>query len=471
MSILARIQTPFDDDIPKVEEPSARFYLDAMRIYLALSSGTINFDDAIQAVELLKKNPESARSPIDPTQMPINQYYTNKMLDNLKTLKKFNLVTRDSIRSAYSFVFIPQDVTISEIDFQVLGRMIDSPRESMTNLASNLDIAPRTVARSIDRLKERHMLRDRAFLDNTPWGINTLIAFFTPREEVDWQSIEDALLTYPYLKTILKTTVSDLGYLSFIVPGYKKNFHILQRSLLNLSKSLFNYLSVHTQTSMGADRNLSLYKNGQWKFPESVRLVFEDKTLPNPQTNPRILKCVEKSFGFGKMDYRIALACKQSARATPSELTAALLRQRVEVDSKRITATTRKLYEKSLILPYIVFSLGLSSDFCFEVICNEFWQKRIESVLPLLPYTISSFSSRGVIIWASVPGNQQVEFYQLFRSLEEHSGVESVRSIMTITMKGSRLISDLSDTWNFTKDGYTVPEEEFDLEVFLEDYL
>ncbi len=471
LGILARIHTPFDDEIPEVEEPSARFYLDAMRIYLALSSGTISFDEGILAVEALKKNPEYARSPTNPTQMPINQYYTSKILENLKTLKKFNLITRDSIRSAYSFVFISQDVPISDVDFQVLKEIVKFPRESITNLAGNLQIAPRTVSRSIDRLKERHMLRNRAFLDNTPWGINTCLVFFTPRDDVEWLEIEEYLLLYPYLKTILKTTVSDLGYLSFIVPGYKRNFINLQNSIMNLSKSIFDYVSIHFQTAMSADRNLSLYNEGQWRFSESAKLLFEDENLPMPKTYSNLIHCSEDRYSFGELDYRIAATSKQDSRATPSELAKMLLRQGIEIDPKRITSTVRKLYEKNVILPYAVFALGLTSDFCFEIVCNEYWKQRIVAILPLLPYTISSLSPRGIIIWASVPGKQQVEYYQLFRSLEEHSGIHSVKSIMTINMKGSRNITDFVDIWKYSKDGYTVPAEEFDLEKFLNERL
>ena len=62
-SISSTIQTPFDDMIPKVDEPSAQFYLDAMRIYLGLSSGTLSYEDALDAAEKLKNNPEYNRSP------------------------------------------------------------------------------------------------------------------------------------------------------------------------------------------------------------------------------------------------------------------------------------------------------------------------------------------------------------------------------------------------------------------------
>lgn len=470
-SILTRIHTPFDSMIPEVEEPSARFYIDAMRIYLALSSHTISFEEGIQAVEDLKKNPEYVRSPTDPTQMPINEFYTNKIVENLKTLKKFNLVNRDSVRSAYSFVFISQSVPIQELDLHMLQYLIEFPRKSITHIAKALGIAPRTVTRSLDRLGDRHLTRPHAHLDNTPWGVNTMMLFFTPREDIEWGEIEERFLFFPYVKTILKTTMTDLGYVSFIVPGYRENNRVLANSIKSLSASLFDYVSMHEQTAVGANRNLSLYKDGQWRFPEAAKLLLEDESIPISTKNRNILSCNGFNKALTPIDYRIGLVGKSASRTTPSKLVSVLANQGIQVDAKRVTTTLKKLYEKGLMMPYMVFDLGLNSDFCFEIVCNSEWRDRIADIVPLLPYTMSFLSPRGIVVWASVPGPQQVEYYQMFRALEEHSGVKSVRSIMTIVMKGSRLISDLVGLWRFTKNGYTVPPEELNLASFLSEFL
>lgn len=470
-SILTRIHTPFDSMIPEVEEPSAKFYIDAMRIYLALSSRTISFEEGIQAVQDLKKNPEFVRSPTDPTQMPINEYYTNKILENLKTLKKFNLVNRDSVRSAYSFVFISQSVPIQELDLSTLQYLIEFPRNSITNIAKTLGIAPRTVTRSLDRLRDRHMLRPYAYLDNTPWGVNTMMLFFTPREDIDWGEIEDKFLYFPYVKTILKTTMTNLGYVSFIVPGYTENNRVLANSIKSVSASLFDYASIHEEIAVGANRNLSLYKDGQWRFPESAKLLLEDESIPASNKNRNILSCSGLMKTLTPVDYRIGLVGKSGSRTAPSKLASVLANRGVQVDAKRVTMTLRKLYERGLMMPYMVFDLGLNSDFCFEIVCNSEWRDRISGILPLLPYTISFMSPRGIVVWASVPGSQQVEYYQMFRALEEHSGVKSVQSIMTIVMKGSRDISDLVESWRYTKNGYTVSREELSLASFLSEYL
>jgi hypothetical protein len=41
---------------------------------------------------------------------------------------------------------------------------------------------------------------------------------------------------------------------------------------------------------------------------------------------------------------------------------------------------------------------------------------------------------------------------------------------MTITQKGSRSILDLVEKWNFTRNGYTIPNETIDLEQYISEY-
>jgi len=467
---LTQIQTPFDDILPKVEDPSAQFYLDTMRIYLALSSGTISYEEALDAVEILKKNPEFARSPTNPTRLPINKYFTDRIIDNLRTLTKFNLVTRDSIKSACSFAFLVQDNPISPVDFSILSVLVGLPRSSFTHVAKATNLAPRTVSRSIKRLAERHTTRYRALLDYSVWGVNTIIVFFTPREEIDWQSVENELTTYPFLKAMLKTAMTELGYISVNIPGSKTNVSAFLDSIKVLSKSIFDYVSVHLQLASSVERNISLYNEGNWVFPQEVKLLLEDSELPVSDIPRKTVYWRGPQRGFTEDDFVTASVAKLMVRASPSDVAEVLKRRNLDLDSKRVATTVRKLIDRDIMMPYVEFALGLSSDFCFEIVCNSEWTDRIQSILPLFPYVTSFVSPRGVILWPSVPGSHQVEYYQMLRSLEEQSGVSSVRSIMTITQKGSRSILDLADTWKYTKKGYTVPSEELDLTRYISDY-
>ncbi|MHA2423229.1 MAG: Lrp/AsnC family transcriptional regulator [Candidatus Thorarchaeota archaeon] len=468
--ILAQIQTPFDDIIPIVEDASAQFYLDTMRIYLALSSGSVSYDEAIDAVEILKKNPEFAKSPINPTRLPINKYFTERIIDNLRTLKKFNLVTRDSIKSACNFAFLFQDNPISEVDFHTLSYLISEPRSTFAQIAKASNLAPRTVSRSIKRLTDRHTARYHALLDYSAWGVNTIIVFFTPHENINWQTLEDDLSTFPFLKTMLKTSMTELGYISVNLPGDNENIRTFLDSIKALSRSTFNYVSVHRQLASSVERNISLYKDGNWMFPEEVKLLLENPELPVPDIPKNTVYWQGSQKGLTEEDFVVGSIAKLMIRATPSTIAEELVRRDLEIESKRVAASVRKLINRQIMMPFVTFSLGLTSDFCFEIICDSKWTERIQTILPIFPYITSFVSSRGIILWPSVPGYHQVEYYQMLRALEEQSGVSSVQSIMTITQKGSRSILDLANSWKFTKGGYTVPSEMLDLTNYISDY-
>ena len=121
---LSSVHTPYDELFPSVQEPSAKYYLDAMRIYLGLYSGTLSMEDAQIVMETLKKNPEYKRYPTSPIRLPLQESYKDKILDNLKTLTKFNLLTTDSIRSAYSFTFLMDIVPFNEQDHEKRSKKI-----------------------------------------------------------------------------------------------------------------------------------------------------------------------------------------------------------------------------------------------------------------------------------------------------------------------------------------------------------
>ncbi|MFX1263338.1 MAG: hypothetical protein ACFFAZ_14755, partial [Promethearchaeota archaeon] len=77
-------------------------------------------------------------------------------------------------------------------------------------------------------------------------------------------------------------------------------------------------------------------------------------------------------------------------------------------------------------------------------------------------------SPLGIIVWTQVPSEHQVEYYQLFRSLESQKGVKSVNPIMTIDLKGSRSELDLTKFWRFGSKGWTTDRENLSLSDYFD---
>ncbi|MHA1948888.1 MAG: hypothetical protein ACXAAO_00535 [Candidatus Thorarchaeota archaeon] len=471
-SLSSQIHTPFDEFIPDSSEPSAQFYLDAMRIYLGLCSGSLSMEGAIKAVEILKNNPEYTTTPTNPAVIPINERFKSRLLENLKTLTKFNLITRDSIRSAYSFAFLTEETPISKTDFEMLLLLTVEPGISLVNASKKLGITPRTIARSLLRMKDRHSIRFSALLDYSAFNLQSVILFFTLRENVDWNILERSLSEYPFTKSILKTTMTDLGYVTFLVPNISTTGNVFKKSVRDFSQEFFDYASMHYQTGTGTKSNLNLYVENKWTLPsflgkDQINLVADADDLAPPP----LIRCGGVREEFTQTDLAIATQFQTDARAGPSKVSSDLQIRDIDVDARRVAQLDRKLRENELLLPYVIFGgLGLSSNFCFEIICNDVWKNRILELVSQFPWVMYYLSSRGIVVWTMTPGPHQVEYYQMFRTIEQNPGVEKVHPIMTIAQIGSKSMMDLTRNLTYDSGLWSTRPEDVDLTDYIPEF-
>ena len=462
-SLSSQIRTPFDEFIPETSEPSAQFYLDAMRIYLGLCAGSLSMENAILAADILKENPEYTVCPTNPAMIPINARYKSRILDNLKTLKKFNLITRDSIKSAYSFAFLSEEGPMNKNDYEALLLFSRRPEISLVEASNALGITPRTIARAIQRLKERYVLRFSALLDYTAFNLQSSMLFFTLRDKVDWSSVEQCLTQYPFTKSILKTTMTDLGYVTFLIPNFEETRNVFQQSVRDISQEFFEYASLHYQTSVGTTSNLNLYNVNEWSLPsylESDKLEFVEGKYETPQ----MIHCRGSVDEYTQYDLAIAAQIQSDSRAGPSKISDTLRIRGIDVDARRVAKLDKKLREDDLLMSYVLFGgLGLSANFCFEIICNNQWTQRILPLVAQFPWSMYYLSNRGIIVWTMTPGNHQVDYYQMFRMLEQNPGVEKVHPIMTIAQGGSKTVMDLTRGMTLENGRWSVNIDDVDL--------
>ncbi|MHA1634320.1 MAG: winged helix-turn-helix domain-containing protein [Candidatus Thorarchaeota archaeon] len=461
--------TPFDDIIPDVEEPAAQFYLDAMRIYLGLCEGTVTMDVALEAVARLKENPEYITFPINPTVVPISQRFKMKMIENLKTLNKFNLYTKSSIRSAYNFVFLVEDAPISTTDFSVLSALSKNPRMSLVSASDLLNLTPRTIARSLDRLIERNALRVSILEDTTAFNLQSVMLFFVVQEGIEWALIEQGLQQFPFTKSILKTTMTDVGYVTFLIPNYEKFEHTFKKKLHALTKTIFSYASLHIQTHVGTTSNVDLLQNDTWELPKNLEYMLKSDREIDSDSIPPLIRCSGVKPEFDKDDFVVTAQFKLDARALPGKISENLMMKGWDIDSRKVSSLIRRLQNHNLFHPYIIFALPrLSSNFCFEIICNNQWKPRILETLGKFPWVMYYLSDRGIIVWTMTPGEHQVEYYQLFRALEQKPGITSVQPIMTISQQGSRSMLDLTKNISLNNGIWSIDEDDVDIGKYME---
>ena len=467
---IRRITTPYDDVIPLTDESPVTFYLDVIRVYFGLCSGTTSLDDVSLAVRELRAHPEYTKNPIDPTLLPINEEYKQRLLENIKTLGKYNLVTTDAVKSALSFAFLIQDVPITPNDLSVLRYFSKHPLETLVTSSESLGLSSRTVARSLKRLGEKFAVRFACHLDTSAFGVQSAILFFTVAKDADWLQFENELATFPFTNGLVKTTMTDMGYATFLIPGGNRSLAAFRASVTTLRDTVFDYMQLHLQEGMGSHFNLSLYENGVWGFPSDVKAAFEDGRFPQDEISIRHLECGGPRKGFTFEDFLVASEYRTDTRAPPSGIAQGLRMRGWDIDARHISQSIRKFYAKDVTLPFVTYAgLGLSANFCFEISCNDEWKKRILSVLPALPNVMHYTSNKGILVWIQVPSQQQVDYYQAFRSLENETGVDSVRSIMTIVQKGTRAMHELVRYWDRRRNQWYVPPRDLDLGSYLLD--
>lgn len=462
------IHTPYDDRIPESDESSIQFYIDAMRIYLGLYEGTLTMEDAVHAAELLKEHSEFVKYPTNPTLVPLNKIFRDRILSNLETLKKFNLVTRDSVKSAFSFAFVSPPTPISPSDFQVLLLLERDPLCTLVDAATAVGVTPRTIARSIERLQNNLVFRVSALMDMTAFGAYPFILFFKLAEGVEWDMVEDGFALYPFTKNILKTTMTDLGYISFLIPG-TENITPFVEHISDISAILFDYSNLHLQEASGSDTNIVLMKDNNWAFSENFKQIGRDDIPPREDKVVRVLKCQGWQGGLTADDFNVISFYRNALRDPPRVLVDGIRMQGMDYDSKQVAQSVRKSFDRNIIEPFTSFrGVGLTTNFCFEIICDRTWKDRIQKAIVHLPAVTYYVSPLGIIVWAQVPSEHQVEYYQLFRSLESHKGVTSVNPIMTIDLKGSRSELDLTKFWKFGPGGWTTERDRLNLSGYFD---
>ncbi len=424
---------------------------------------------ALEVVEQLKKNPQYAITPIDPTLFPLNESIKTKIIENLNTLKKYNLYTTDSVKSAYSFAVLAQDAPLNQNDVAVLKSLIRKPNSSFVNISKNLGIAARTVARSLERMHNRRQIRVTCLTDLSAFDISEYILFFRTKEDIEWTDIENSLAHYQFLKSVLKTSMTDLGYFTFMIPNEPEYVSIFQRSVNEISNILFDYMTLHERRVVGSHINLSLFNGTVWSKPENIESFFEGSDLSlDSVTSIRYLENQGPRNNVVIEDLAIASHLATDFRQPPSKLSQILSIRGWQIEPKQVSTSIRRLLRNRVIDPCVVIGgVNLSTAFVFEIVCNDKWKTLIMKRSPLLPSSLTFLSDKGIIVWTNVPSYHQVDYYQLFRSLETKKGVSSVQPIMTLQRRGSRQMSDFIKLWDKNSEGWSISPDELDLTQFI----
>jgi hypothetical protein len=91
--------------------------------------------------------------------------------------------------------------------------------------------------------------------------------------------------------------------------------------------------------------------------------------------------------------------------------------------------------------------------------------------IPLLPWSNSLISSKGIVIALDVPSYHQTDYHTLFSSLRNQKGVSELNPIMTVSMKAGKLMTEITEFYSEETQSWIVPSELVDLSGFISDFL
>ncbi len=461
--------TQYDELLPVSDDPIIRFYVTMIKVYLGLYEGKLDVEQALRIVETQKKNPEFVKFATNPVLIPIDEEFKNKIIENLKTIKRYGVVSVDAIRSAYTFAFLTKPVQISNIAIKVIKQLCKDPLITNKEIARRLGVSAQRVSQVIRDLKPQTHLRFTCHIDTSAFGLNWIVIFFTLREDADWSVIYDAFATFPFTKYIYKTSLSGIGYTTFIIPGDESNLATFISEVKKIAPLIFSDFNIHIQVGQGTNTNIDLFQNGKWLLPEEVK------------DSNGVFKAYAECGYFGNKgidrhmtarDFFVASELKIDYRATTAEIQKRIASHGIESNQQQISRSLNKLKRKKIVKPYITFTnIGLNSNFCFEIICEEEAREIVLHLLALVPKSTYFVTDKGFIAWIQSPSEHQVEYYSRFMQLERDPGIKSMKSIMTVTLTGSRAITDMIDGWVYTKRGWTVRQSRLQLAEHIMQYL
>lgn len=461
-------ETPYDNLMPVTDDSKGQVLIQIMRLYLALCDGILTISEVDGIMKRLSQHPWFRAHPIDVRLLPISETIKQRLLESIHTLHKYNLTTADAIQSAINFVFMDVDAPLTEIDARVLFYFSQHPTVSLSKAGRDLNYTTRTVQRAIKRLQERQFLRFSCLLDTTAFGINSFILFFKLQQGVSWDEVEYGLGEFPFTKGLLKTTMANSGYATFLFPGGQNRIHTFRKSIGHLKGHIFSTVQLHSQIGMARDTNLPLYKDGSWRFPLELRSIAEHDASELGIAAPHVLWCNGPGSRLTPLDYIVASQLRVNLRMTKKYLIEHLHRMGFQMDDAVVSSALARVRKAGVILPTIVFSgIGLSTNFCFEIVCNEYWRDRILSYTPLLPASITYLSDKGIVLWLSVPAEHHVEYYQIFQSLAAQEGVTSVTPLMAVGPSGSRSMDNIGQFISSSNDSWAVEPHSLDLSRYI----
>jgi len=467
--VLSGVMTPYDEFLES-KNPRVQYYLDLIKIRIALSAGSIQLSDAYAAIKLLEDDPEFV---VGNTFGPMPEIWTQEMIErlvaNIKLLQKSKVIEAGNAYAAIIDTLKAASPTVAPSGFlaKVFSYFIRNPLASFSQAGHDLGCHRSTVKSGFESLNKQWRIMALSLLNGCPFGIKGFTLFFEMRDQEEWNLIRDPLLRFPFTKTLHRGITSPFGFVSFCIPGSKRNQINFRASLEKIAKRYFEYSSLHIPLNLGRIVNPDLIKDGGWELPEclvsgEIRGPVKNKPAMNS------IACSSYIDELTKDDFITAEIVSYHLRSSNTELAKIMKSRGYDAKPSQISYRIQKMMKLGVMSPWLWYSgAGLHYNFAIELVSDQKARQRIFEAVSGFPEVFTTATEQGAMIWVDIPKYHLKEYYEYLAKLSSLPGVERLRPILALERSGGKNYIDIYADLDFGDDGFENASNDMDINSYL----
>ncbi|NHJ12800.1 MAG: hypothetical protein EAX95_03950 [Candidatus Thorarchaeota archaeon] len=468
--ILSAITTPYEDLLAGGDS-DAQYFLDLIKLKIALSTNLLSLEQAHEIGEALHQDNAAALGTFIPIYEPWTKEMIEHIVDNLRHLKKHRVVTAKQLNAAVYDTLgheRPHRVPVGT-KAEVLKYFGQFPLDSFTDAARRLKLHRSTVYEAYKKLQARHWVRTLGHNNVTAFGLRHFTLLFTLQDTNDWKRIQEGLQRFPFIRGVQQIPNSDLHVASFLIPGSKENIAAFRAGVRKVSSEFLDYSSLHMYEGSGRFFNTSLLRDGHWELPECI---VEKRFKPPRSYSPSVAatECHEQMRELTYEDFVLEETLCMNLRMPPSEAQSHLKAQGIKMDKRRVSLRRRFFLDKRILTPFLWFGrVGFHYNVPVEVVCDAASIERLLDIFSGFPLVYLYFrSDRGVILFIETPQDHLSEYHKFLGSLSRLQGVNSIRSWLQLAYVGGRPYRDIVSGLEYGDDGFLTASDDIRLTDYIE---
>ncbi len=467
--ILASIETPYEELLGN-QEPDSQYYLDLIKLKIALSTNLISLEDVNTISQELHKDSEALAGVFIPLYEPWSQDMIDRVTESLSYLKKHHIVTSKKLNSAiYDMLGFnrPHQVPLAT-QAAVMKYFAMNPMNSFKDASLVLDLHRSTVYDAYKKLESHHWVRTLGHNNVSGFGLCPVFFIFELNHTESWKQIETCFKSYPFTSRFLQYPNSNSIVSAFLIPGSSANLLEFKDGMKEVSDEFFKYSSIHLYEGSGRCMNPALMQGGEWLLPDCIiqkNLDAENSYVPSIAATERNEFMKDLTYS----DFLLEEILCMNPRMKPSEAQTHLKTKGHTLPLRTISHRKQLLIERGILTPFLWFArLGFHYDIPVEVVCDSKTRNRVLKVLSGFPLIYLYFKSdRGVIFWLETPHTHLEEYYWFLNSLKSMKGVKSVKSILATNYLGGRPNQDILAGYEYGEDGFLNTSTDVDITDYL----